>query len=306
MRARARSRSPASPSARRRRAPRRGRGRSRRPRAPRRAARSRPPCRGPRHSDQPPGAGPVEADRDLVGRDVRAVGGGQHAPAPRASPGVVPSAPVGRGGAGHRRRRRPGSSCPCRRRRRRVTVERLAGSASCGATQRQLVGVRVGRQRPEHFVPLVQLDRFAADLLGFLWLTLRYQESFLRRLRLADAAQPEAEFVEEVVGDRAAAAAPASTSTPGSARRARSRPFTVHRLAAAAGAAAEAGRLRAGLDRGRLGADELFGAAPCRRCRPRAGSTRGPLAAASAAVESNKSRASAHAATSRNGTSLGI
>ena len=67
--------------------------------------------------------------------------------------------------------------------------------------QRQLVRVRKGLQGPEHFVPLVQLDQFAA-LVGVLVVDLEVPGELLGRLGLADSAQPEAEFGKEVVRDR--------------------------------------------------------------------------------------------------------
>ena len=76
----------------------------------------------------------------------------------------------------------------------------------------------------------------------------------------------------------------------------RGRPLDLHRFAAAAGAVAEAGRLRAGLDRASSMAPNESSASTLPPLPTTRRSAIGPFATATAAVESNRMRASAHAA----------
>ncbi len=90
----------------------------------------------------------------------------------------------------------------------------------------------------------------------------------------------------------------------------RGRALDRHRLAAAAGPGAEAGRLGAGLDRRRAGVRPSLRRGPCRSWPTTRRSTgtlpEPPLAPAIAETERTSATASAHAAASRNGMSLGI
>ncbi len=180
----------------------------------------------------------------------------------------------------------------------------LSGSHFVRRNQRELVGIGVGLQGPEHFVPFVQLDFFAA-LVGVLVVDLEVPGELLGRLatcRFRSSPRPNSERKWSVTnsGRRDGVSFEAWLSAPSAVA-----PFTCTDLPLPPVPPPRQVAFGLVLIEVVLALTNSSASAlpPLPTTRT---STRVPLPAASAAVESNSRRASAHAATSRNGTSLGI